>query len=97
MKKTISKTKADLGLLSVTFFWGTTFIVSKIALTEISLLNYLAIRLTLAALAMNLIAFRYRKQLNKKEMALLSVFFCFFHISFKCGVFNTPALLMPDL
>ncbi|MCK5033578.1 MAG: DMT family transporter [Calditrichia bacterium] len=68
MKKTISKTKADLGLLSVTFFWGTTFIVSKIALTEISLLNYLAIRLTIAAFAMNLIAYRFRKDLNKSTI-----------------------------
>jgi drug/metabolite transporter (DMT)-like permease len=68
MQKPVSKTKADLGLLSVTLFWGTTFIVSKIALTEISLLNYLAIRLTLAALAMNLIAFRFRKELNKRTV-----------------------------
>jgi drug/metabolite transporter (DMT)-like permease len=77
MQKTISKTKADLGLLSVTLFWGTTFIVSKIALTEISLLNYLAIRLTIAAFAMNLIAFRFRKELKKstiRDGAIIGIF-----------------------
>jgi len=68
MQKVISKTKADLGLLAVTIFWGTTFIVSKIALTEISLQNYLAIRLSLAAIVMNLIAVRFRKELNKRTI-----------------------------
>lgn len=94
MKKTISKTKADLGLLSVTLFWGTTFIVSKIALEEISLLNYLVIRLTLAALAMNIIAFRYRKDLNKstlKDGALIGIFLFFSYLFQMWGIQYTSA------
>ena len=94
MQKTISKTKADIGLLSVTVFWGTTFIISKIALTEISLLNYLAIRLTLAALVMNLIAFRYRKQLNKKTIRdgmVIGVFLFFSYFFQMWGIQYTSA------
>ncbi len=66
--KTISKFKADLGLLSVTVFWGTTFIISKLALVEISLHSYLTIRLTIAAIIMNIIAFRFMKLINLKTI-----------------------------
>lgn len=62
MGRNISKTTADLGLLSVTLFWGTTFIISKIILAEISLSKYLAIRLSIAAAAMCLFALRYRRE-----------------------------------
>lgn len=94
MKKTISKTKADLGLLSVTLFWGTTFIVSKIALTEISLLNYLAIRLTIAAIAMNLIAFRFRKYLDKstvRDGMIIGIFLFFSYFFQMWGIQYTSA------
>jgi drug/metabolite transporter (DMT)-like permease len=58
--KRISNITADLGLLTVTVFWGTTFILSKIILTEISLFTYLAIRLCLAAFFMILISLPFR-------------------------------------
>jgi drug/metabolite transporter (DMT)-like permease len=64
MAKNISRTFADLGLLSVTLFWGTTFILSKIVLGDISLASYLAVRLTLAAFFMVLIAFRFYREFN---------------------------------
>lgn len=57
----ISKQRADLGLLSVTVFWGSTFILSKMTLTQMSLPVFLFIRLTLAALLLNLYAVRYLK------------------------------------
>ncbi len=58
----ISRLQADLGLLSVTIFWGTTFIFSKMVLTRIPLLWFLFLRLGLAALVINLGALpRYRK------------------------------------
>jgi len=58
----ISRLQADLGLLSVTVFWGTTFIFSKIVLTRVPLLWFLFLRLGLAALLLNLAALpRYRK------------------------------------
>ena len=94
MQKTISKTKADLGLLSVTLFWGTTFIVSKIALTEISLLNYLAIRLTIAAFVMNLIAFRFRNELNKSTIMdgiIIGIFLFFSYFFQMWGIQYTSA------
>jgi drug/metabolite transporter (DMT)-like permease len=62
--KPISKTKADLGLVSVTIFWGTTFILSKNVLEEISLASYLAVRLVLAALFMGVYALRHRSDYN---------------------------------
>jgi drug/metabolite transporter (DMT)-like permease len=60
----ISKSKADLGLLSVTVFWGSTFILSKIVLKEISLPYFLSFRLGIAALVMLLIAVPHRKSLD---------------------------------
>ena len=81
-KKTISKTKADLGLLSVTVFWGTTFIVSKLVLTEISLINYLTIRLSIAALVMNIIAFKFRKLINIKILIAGSILGIILFISY---------------
>jgi len=94
MQKVISKTKADLGLLAVTLFWGTTFIVSKIALTEISLQNYLAIRLTLAAIVMNLIAIRFRKELNKRTIRdgiIIGIFLFFSYVFQMWGIQYTSA------
>ena len=64
MQKQLSKTMADLGLLSVTVFWGTTFILSKLVLTEISLLPYLVIRLTMAALFLGLYSLRFIKEMS---------------------------------
>jgi len=64
----ISKTTADLGLLSITVFWGSTFILSKLVLGEISLSRYLSIRLTIAAIIMISIALPYRHQLDLKTV-----------------------------
>jgi len=64
----ISKFKADLGLLSVTVFWGTTFVLSKLTLAEVPLTTYLFLRLTLAALALDLYALRFIKDLDKKTL-----------------------------
>ncbi len=64
----ISKFKADLGLLSVTLFWGTTFILSKQVLEVVPLPVFLFLRLTIAALALNLFALRFRKEWNKQVL-----------------------------
>ena len=58
--------KADFGLLSITLFWGSTFIISKLTLLEIPLLLFLVMRLGLAALMMDLIALRQLHRLNGK-------------------------------
>ncbi len=62
----MTRFKADLGLLSVTFFWGSTFIFSKIVLREVPLNSYLFFRLGLAALILNIYALRYRNAWNRK-------------------------------
>lgn len=59
-----TKLQADLTLLLVCVFWGTTFILSKILLAEISLLYYLTLRLVIAAILMWFIAFHCRQQLD---------------------------------
>ena len=64
----LSKTKADLVLISVTIFWGSTFILSKNVLEEISLANYLAVRLTLAAIFMNIYALRFKSEYNTRTL-----------------------------
>lgn len=64
----LSKTKADLVLISVTIFWGSTFILSKNVLEEISLANYLAVRLTLAAIFMNFYALRFKSEYNTRTL-----------------------------
>jgi drug/metabolite transporter (DMT)-like permease len=62
----ISKFRADLGLLSVTFFWGTTFILSKQVLVDVPLPVFLFLRLTIAAVAINIYTLKYRAEWNKQ-------------------------------
>lgn len=64
----ITRLQADLGLLSVTFFWGTTFILSKLLLVDIPLPVYLFIRLSIAAIALGLYALRYLAELDRKTV-----------------------------
>ena len=92
--KRISKSTADLGLLSVTFFWGTTFILSKILLNDIPLSNYLAIRLTLAALFISVFSIRYHDELTRdliKHGAILGVFLFFSYLFQMWGIQFTTA------
>lgn len=63
-----SQNIADLGLVSVTFFWGTTFILSKIVLEEISLTTYLVIRLNLAAIALSIYALKFRQHFRTETL-----------------------------
>lgn len=89
-----TKTKADLVLLSVTVFWGTTFIVSKLVLSEINLSVYLSIRLTIAALFMNLIALRFRQHINKTAVVhgtILGVLLFFSYFFQMWGIQHTSA------
>lgn len=44
--------RADLALVSIAFIWGTTFVVVKEALRDVSTLLFLSLRFTLAALAL---------------------------------------------
>ena len=59
---------ADLGLITVTIFWGSTFIISKNLLEQIPLVTYLIIRLNLAAIMLSLYAIRFRKEFKRQTL-----------------------------
>ncbi len=89
-----TKLQADLILLLVCVFWGTTFILSKILLVEISLLYYLAIRLIIAAILMWFIAIRYRQQLDRPTFlagVILGIFLFFSYLFQMWGIQYTSA------
>jgi drug/metabolite transporter (DMT)-like permease len=67
-RKKPTQTTADFWLVTVTFFWGTTFIISKMVLEQVPLPVFLAIRLNIAALAMILIALKYKDQLSLQTL-----------------------------
>ncbi len=90
----ISRTKADIGLLSVTLFWGTTFILSKLTLVHVPLPVYLFIRLTIAALFLDLYALRYVRELNRTLIlhgAILGVLLYFSYFFQMWGIQFTSA------
>jgi len=94
MNRTISKTTADLGLLSVTVFWGTTFILSKIVLAEISLTRYLSVRLTIAAAIMLLYSLRYRREFSLQAVKhgfILGIFLFLSYFFQMWGISSTTA------
>jgi drug/metabolite transporter (DMT)-like permease len=53
-----SRTRAELFLLSITFVWGSTFVITKDALQNVSPFLYTAIRFTFAALLLGLAFFK---------------------------------------
>ena len=57
--------RAELALVGVTIIWGTTFVVVKSALAEVSTWLFLALRFTLAALALLLI---YRRAMRRGSL-----------------------------
>ena len=89
-----TKLQADLVLLLVCVFWGTTFILSKLLLTEISLLYYLSLRLGIAAILMWFIALRYRQQLDRPAVmagVILGVFLFLSYLFQMWGIKYTSA------
>jgi len=61
-----SRTRAELALIGVTIIWGSTFVMVKAALEEISTILFLTLRFTLAAA---LLAVIYRRRLNRAGLA----------------------------
>lgn len=78
----ISKFKADLGLLSVTVFWGSTFIISKLILKDVPLPVFLFLRLTIAAIIIMLFAVKYFRMINLKLLLHGSVLGVFLYLSY---------------
>jgi drug/metabolite transporter (DMT)-like permease len=59
------RTKAEFYLLSITFIWGSTFVLSKYLLGYITPLAYIGIRFSIAALLFSLIFFKQIRTLSK--------------------------------
>lgn len=57
--------KADLSLLLVTVVWGTTFVITKNALSHMETFNFLAIRFILAFITSSLLFYKNMKNINK--------------------------------
>jgi drug/metabolite transporter (DMT)-like permease len=90
----VSRFKADLGLLSVTLFWGTTFIFSKIILTDVPLNTYLFLRLGIAAVALDIYALRLRQEWNGrvfKHGAILGILLYLSYYLQMWGIRDTSA------
>ncbi len=93
-KKIPSQILADLGLVTVTIFWGSTFIISKIILNQISLVPYLVIRLNLAAIVLVIYAFRFRKLFNRQTLLhgmILGIFLFLSYLFQMWGIQHTTA------
>ena len=58
--------RAELALIGVTIIWGSTFVVVKSALAEVSTFLFLALRFTVAALALGII---YRRAFRRGSLA----------------------------
>jgi len=89
-----TKLQADLVLILVCVFWGTTFILSKILLTEISLLYYLSLRLVIAAILMWFIAIPYRRKLDRPTLLaglILGIFLFLSYLFQMWGIKYTSA------
>ncbi|MBN2425898.1 MAG: DMT family transporter [Calditrichaceae bacterium] len=90
----MTRLKADLGLMSITVFWGTTFIISKLILTDIPVSLYLAIRLVLAALILNFIIIKSYHKINRIVLrdSIILGFLMFFTFFFQMkGIIHTTA------
>src|SRR6202451_3467324 len=61
----MKRLRAELALAGVTVIWGTTFVVVKSALAEVSTFVFLTMRFWVAAIALILI---YRKALRKEAI-----------------------------
>jgi len=85
---------ADLALVTVTIFWGSTFIISKLLLEEIPLVTYLIIRLNLAAILLSLYVLRFRKEFRQQTLyhGIVLGFFLFLSYLFQMwGIQYTSA------
>lgn len=60
--------KADLSLLLVTVVWGTTFVITKNALSHIETFNFLAIRFIIAFITSSLLFYKNMKNITKQTL-----------------------------
>jgi drug/metabolite transporter (DMT)-like permease len=60
--------KADFSLLLVTIVWGSSFILMKNILSDVSSFAYLSLRFSIASIFMAIIFYKYLPKLNKKVL-----------------------------
>jgi len=60
-----AKTRAELALVAITVIWGSTFVLVKDALADVSIILFLALRFGLAAVVLVAV---YRKSLSRKGL-----------------------------
>src|SRR5271163_1355989 len=61
--------RADLALLLCALIWGSTFVVVKDALADVSVAVYLAVRFALSAAVLGLLFWRSLRSLNRKTLS----------------------------
>ncbi|ABF40438.1 Putative 10 TMS drug/metabolite exporter, DME family, DMT superfamily [Candidatus Koribacter versatilis Ellin345] len=59
--------KAHILLIAVTFVWGSTFVLIKAALADVTPLLFNAVRMTLAGLALGLVYWKALRKMNRAE------------------------------
>jgi drug/metabolite transporter (DMT)-like permease len=84
--KTQSRVRAELALIGVTVIWGSTFLLVKNALGEISTILFLALRFTLAAIVLGLI---YKGSLKRSGLGPGLAAGCLLFVAY---VFQTKGL-----
>jgi drug/metabolite transporter (DMT)-like permease len=89
------RARADLALGFCALIWGTTFVVVKDALADISVVAYIAVRFTLSAALMGIIFWRSLRQMNRKTAwagAQIGIFMFGGYIFQTAGLrYTTPA------
>jgi drug/metabolite transporter (DMT)-like permease len=94
LHKKPSPVLADLALVTVTIFWGSTFIISKNLLEQIPLVSYLIIRLNLAAILFGLYVIKFRKEIKRETLhhgIVLGVFLFLSYLFQMWGIKYTSA------
>lgn len=89
------RARADLALGFCALIWGTTFVVVKDALADISVVAYIAVRFTLSAALMGIIFWRSLRQMRRKTAwagAQIGIFMFGGYIFQTAGLrYTTPA------
>ena len=86
------QTKADIMLLVVVLFWGVSYLLVNISLTEVETFNLNALRFLIAFFAAGAVGFKHLKGVNKitiKYAALLGFILMFVYIGATYGVMYT--------
>jgi len=89
------RAKADLSLVIITFIWGSTFVVVKNALADVSVFVFLASRMALASLLLALIFHRQLRGAKRETLLAASQIGFFLIVGYACQttglLYTTPS------